>query len=165
MRQLSTSNRAEAEDIGDRPRYYRATSSPTPPPPGRELSELTYSPTSVPSTGLSPSPVPDDGKVLPEREDGPIWKGLWKGRKIEKSRMKRDRESGATDDSMENQGRGRRHVEKFFIEPVYHGVSLPLLNSEMGADCQKAKIARDARIAHYKDLKENYKLVVEEVYF
>jgi hypothetical protein len=33
------------------------------------------------------------------------------------------------------------------------------------ADDQKAKRARDARIAHYKDLEENYKLVVEEVYF
>jgi hypothetical protein len=35
----------------------------------------------------------------------------------------------------------------------------------MTADYQKAKRARDARIAHYKDLEENYKLVVEEVYF
>jgi hypothetical protein len=33
------------------------------------------------------------------------------------------------------------------------------------SDYQKAKRARDARIAHYKDLEENYKLVVEEVYF
>jgi hypothetical protein len=35
----------------------------------------------------------------------------------------------------------------------------------MTADNQKAKRARDARIAHYKDLEENYKLVVEEVHF
>ena len=30
---------------------------------------------------------------------------------------------------------------------------------------QKAKRARDARIAHYKDLETNYKLAVEAVYF
>jgi hypothetical protein len=42
-----------------------------------------------------------------------------------KSRKKKERESGVTDDSMENGEHGRKQVEKFFIEPEYHGVSLP----------------------------------------
>jgi hypothetical protein len=40
-----------------------------------------------------------------------------------KSRKKKEKESGVTDDSMESEGHGRRQVEKFFIEPEYHGVS------------------------------------------
>jgi len=41
-----------------------------------------------------------------------------------KSRKKKERDSGVTDDSMESEGRGRRQVEKFFIDPEYHGVSI-----------------------------------------
>jgi len=48
-----------------------------------------------------------------------------------KSRKKKERESGVTDDSMESEGRGRRQVEKFFIEPEYHGVGLQITS---GAD-------------------------------
>jgi hypothetical protein len=52
---------------------------------------------------------------------------LWKGGKIPKSRKKKERESGITDDSMESEGHGRRQVAKFFIEPEYHGVSFILI--------------------------------------
>jgi hypothetical protein len=75
----------------------------------------------VPSTVQSPSITEEDVRLVP---DGHVWRGLWKGGKIPKSRKKKDRESGVTDDSMESDGPGRRQVEKFFIEPEYHGVSL-----------------------------------------
>lgn len=58
-----------------------------------------------------------------KRQEGHVWRGLWKGGKISKSRKKKERESGVTDDSMETEGQGRKQVEKFFIEPEYHGVS------------------------------------------
>jgi hypothetical protein len=41
-----------------------------------------------------------------------------------KGRKKKERDSGVTDDSVMSEGPGRRQVEKFFIEPEYHGVSL-----------------------------------------
>jgi hypothetical protein len=40
-----------------------------------------------------------------------------------------------------------------------------LLDVDFVLTPQRAKAARDARIAHYKDLETNYKLHVEEVYF
>jgi hypothetical protein len=46
---------------------------------------------------------------------------------MSKSRKKKERESGITDDSMESEGHGRRQVAKFFIEPEYHGVSFILI--------------------------------------
>jgi hypothetical protein len=57
-------------------------------------------------------------------QEGYVWRGLWKGGKISKSRKKKERESGVTEDSMEIGEHGRRQVEKFFNEPEYHGVSV-----------------------------------------
>ena len=53
-----------------------------------------------------------------------MWKGVWKGDKKTRSRRKKERESDVTDDSMANEGSGRRQVKKFFIEAEYHGVSI-----------------------------------------
>jgi hypothetical protein len=63
------------------------------------------------------------------------------------------------------EGRGQ-YVDKVFIEPAYYGVSATaLIDVDFSLTPQRAKAARDARIAHYKDLETNYKLHVEEVYF
>jgi hypothetical protein len=76
----------------------------------------------VPSIVQSPSAREENVPDIPE---GHVWRGLWKGGKIPKSRKQKERESGVTDDSTESEGQGRKQVEKFFIEPEYHGVSLP----------------------------------------
>ena len=60
---------------------------------------------------------------MPARPDGPMIKGAWKGRDSHRLRKKTKRESGVSNDSRENEGQGRRQVEKVFIEPEYHGVS------------------------------------------
>jgi hypothetical protein len=96
----------------------------------------------------------------------PCWVGAWKG----SGRQKRIKKEGVTGDIVfdsrsRDEGRGQ-HVNKVFIEPAYYGVSTAaLLDVDFVLTPQRAKAARDARIAHYKDLETNYKLHVEEVYF
>ena len=62
--------------------------------------------------------------MLPRGQSGHMWKGVWKGGKKTRNGRKKERQSDVTDDSMGNEGSGRRQVEKFFIEPEYHGVSI-----------------------------------------
>jgi hypothetical protein len=118
IKRKSSSGLANA--TGERPRWYRATSSPTPPPPSRRLTSLTYSPTPAPS--LQDSPIVEK-EISADDMDGVLWRGAWKGRKGQRRNMHPDTSAELDDNSRDNAKRGRMQVEKVFIEPEYHGVS------------------------------------------
>lgn len=111
-----SSTRADA--IGERPRTYWATSSPTPPPPLRALSPMSY--TSSPSSGFSIISAISVAEQSVQKIYEPR-RGIWKGGR-KSAQPGRRRYLSDTPDNTDGDDVVGINVKKVFIEPLYTAV-------------------------------------------